>query len=77
MQNIEFNKFVTSYLDKLKFCFNDEFIDSIWIKSWTKNGWINKNIFICGNGGSGANANHIANDLLYGVGLIEKLALIN
>ena len=27
-----------------------------------------QNIFICGNGGSAANALHIANDLIYGVG---------
>jgi D-sedoheptulose 7-phosphate isomerase len=70
MQNIKFSNFVNSYLDKIKFCFNDEFIDSIFeLKVELKNAWINKkNIFICGNGGSGANANHIANDLLYGVG---------
>jgi D-sedoheptulose 7-phosphate isomerase len=31
--------------------------------------WKNSsNIFICGNGGSAGNANHIANDFLYGVG---------
>ena len=27
-----------------------------------------KNIFICGNGGSAANAMHIANDFIYGAG---------
>ena len=38
--------------------------------------WIkNKNIFICGNGGSGANANHIANDLIYGAGKKNKKGL--
>ena len=29
-------------------------------------------VFLCGNGGSAANANHIANDLLYGIVLIER-----
>jgi D-sedoheptulose 7-phosphate isomerase len=30
--------------------------------------WKNeKSVFICGNGGSAANANHLANDLLYGI----------
>ena len=29
----------------------------------------NKNIFLCGNGGSAANAMHIANDLIYGAGV--------
>ena len=33
------------------------------------NAWVQRrHIFICGNGGSAANAIHIANDLLYGVG---------
>ena len=31
--------------------------------------WVeNRNVFICGNGGSAANAIHIANDLHYGIG---------
>ena len=31
--------------------------------------WKNKNcIYLCGNGGSAGNANHIANDLIYGAG---------
>ena len=35
-----------------------------------KNSWKkNKNIFICGNGGSSANAMHIANDFIYGAGI--------
>ncbi|EHI48728.1 phosphoheptose isomerase [SAR116 cluster alpha proteobacterium HIMB100] len=30
--------------------------------------WLeDKQVFVCGNGGSGANANHIANDLIYGI----------
>jgi len=28
-----------------------------------------RNLFLCGNGGSAANANHLATDLIYGVGL--------
>ncbi len=37
------------------------------------NHWKNDtNIFIAGNGGSGANANHIANDFLYGAGNTNK-----
>ena len=32
------------------------------------NAWKNRNtVFICGNGGSSANANHLANDLIYGI----------
>ena len=36
---------------------------------------MNKNFFICGNGGSGANAIHIANDFLYGAGISNKRGL--
>ena len=36
---------------------------------------MNKNFFICGNGGSGANAIHIANDFLYGAGITNKKGL--
>ena len=35
--------------------------------------WKNEQrVFICGNGGSAANAMHIANDLLYGVSMKDK-----
>tara|TARA_Y100001970_G_scaffold53704_1_gene68082 strand:- start:22071 stop:22637 length:567 start_codon:yes stop_codon:yes gene_type:complete len=34
-----------------------------------------KNFFICGNGGSAANAIHIANDFLYGAGVSNKRGL--
>ena len=38
--------------------------------------WKNKkNIFLCGNGGSAGNANHIANDLIYGAGISNKSGL--
>ena len=37
-------------------------------KTWK----MKKNFFICGNGGSGANAIHIANDFLYGAGITNK-----
>ena len=32
-------------------------------------------IYLCGNGGSAANANHIANDFLYGVASKLKIGL--
>ena len=37
-------------------------------KTWK----LNKNIYICGNGGSAGNANHIANDFTYGAGIKNK-----
>ena len=40
-------------------------------KTWK----MNKNFFICGNGGSGANAIHIANDFIYGAGITNKKGL--
>ena len=40
-------------------------------KTWK----MKKNFFICGNGGSGANAIHIANDFLYGAGITNKKGL--
>ena len=38
--------------------------------------WKNNNtMYICGNGGSAGNANHIANDLLYGAGLTNGIGI--
>jgi D-sedoheptulose 7-phosphate isomerase len=34
-----------------------------------------KNIFLCGNGGSAGNAIHLANDFLYGAGAVDKKGL--
>ena len=65
-----FNNSIYCYINKLKDCFNDDLIDAIFeLNKELKEAWVNnRNIYLCGNGGSGANANHIANDLLYGVG---------
>ena len=40
-------------------------------KTWK----MKKHFFICGNGGSGANAIHIANDFLYGAGMSNREGL--
>lgn len=70
----EFHSSLISYVEKLKNCFDNDLINSIYeLNRQLQDAWANKkNIFICGNGGSGANANHIANDLLYGVGFNRK-----
>ena len=34
-----------------------------------------RQVFLCGNGGSAANAEHIANDLLYGIGAGKRIGL--
>ena len=40
-------------------------------KAWTSG----SKVFICGNGGSAANANHLANDLLYGISPSDEKGL--
>ncbi len=67
-----------NYLHRLSSVFKDEQISQIEKLSldlyslWQEK----KNLFICGNGGSGANAIHIANDLIYGLGaMLEKQRL--
>ena len=58
------------YLDNLHSAFSPEIIEQIeklakyFLRCWESG----KNVFICGNGGSAANAIHIANDLHYGAG---------
>jgi len=61
------------YLNDLFNSFDDvifekiEALSLLLISAWKNN----SKIFICGNGGSGANSIHIANDFLYGVGASE------
>jgi D-sedoheptulose 7-phosphate isomerase len=58
------------YLSNLQSCFGDEQIKGIEkLASDLLQAWTNKNqVFICGNGGSAANALHLANDFHYGIG---------
>ena len=62
---------LNDYLDRLKESFKEELINKIEILSEELiNTWDNDHqVFICGNGGSAANAIHIANDLHYGLGI--------
>ena len=57
------------YIDKLTLVLKNQkwetletFAETLYV-AWKNE----KQVFLCGNGGSGANANHIANDFLYGV----------
>ena len=65
-----FNKRSRNYLDQLNSCFSDAIIDQIEIlakdllAAWVEG----RNVYICGNGGSAANAIHLANDFHYGIG---------
>jgi len=58
------------YLHTLSSCFTDEIFSSIekladdLLRAWIEG----RSVYICGNGGSAANAIHIANDLHYGIG---------
>ena len=42
------------------------------LSSWRQD----KNIFLCGNGGSAGNAMHVANDFIYGAGMSNKKGLM-
>jgi len=59
-----------SYLEQLNSCFSDEILEGVEaLATDLRQVWIEKrNVFICGNGGSAANALHLANDLHYGIG---------
>lgn len=59
-----------SYLERLRDCFNKKNIVAVEkLATALHQAWINgQNVYICGNGGSAANAIHIANDLHYGIG---------
>ena len=65
-----FDNEIRSYIDQLNEVFNKDISNKIEVLSKDLlDAWQNKrNVFICGNGGSGANAIHIANDFHYGIG---------
>ena len=70
----KFLKDAFNYLDNLKNCFTEENIFLIQeLAENLRDAWMNeKNVFLCGNGGSAANANHIANDFNYGIGCTRE-----
>ena len=65
-----FNLRTRNYLDQLNSCFSDAIIDQIEILAKDLlDAWVEgRNVYICGNGGSAANAIHLANDFHYGIG---------
>ena len=66
----EFRENAFSYLKVLNECFNETNLGAVEKLAKELHGaWINgRNVYICGNGGSAANAIHIANDMHYGIG---------
>ncbi|QNI95445.1 D-sedoheptulose 7-phosphate isomerase [Synechococcus sp. A15-127] len=59
-----------SYLERLQGCFNKTNLEAVeHLAKELREAWIDgRNVYICGNGGSAANAIHVANDLHYGIG---------
>ena len=66
----DFRSSAQDYINRLNYCFSDPILDSIEQLCLDLNkAWIEKRqVFICGNGGSAANAVHMANDFHYGIG---------
>ena len=61
------NQIINSYFNELNSILNEEFAKNVNLlkKKVLETLRNEKNIFICGNGGSGSNANHIANDFIF------------
>jgi len=59
-----------TYLRRLQSCFSPEVLQAVeTLAKELRQAWIEgRNVYICGNGGSAANAIHLANDLHYGIG---------
>jgi D-sedoheptulose 7-phosphate isomerase len=59
-----------AYLQRLQGCFTAENLDAVaTLAQALRRAWVDgRQVFICGNGGSAANALHMANDLHYGIG---------
>ncbi len=72
--NNSFKDHFDNYFNKLSSYFNSEILLNIekLAEDLTKIWESNNQLFICGNGGSAANAIHIANDLHYGLAQIVK-----
>ena len=77
-----FKQDAENYINEIGKLFNADNIKLIellaidLLKAWEKN----SNVYICGNGGSAANAIHIANDFIYGIGACgpgEKILGLN
>ncbi len=60
----------SDYLLRLQSCFSPDVLAAVeTLADELRQAWIEgRQVYICGNGGSAANAMHIANDLHYGIG---------
>jgi len=59
-----------AYLQRLQSCFSPMILEAVeTLATDLMQAWIEgRHVYICGNGGSAANAMHMANDFLYGIG---------
>jgi len=59
-----------AYLSRLQHCFSADVLAAVeQLALALRSAWIEgRHVYICGNGGSAANALHLANDLHYGIG---------
>ena len=66
-------KDIQTYKKKLIKVLNSKAFNTVQnlVKDIQKTKSTNNKIYICGNGGSAANAMHIANDLTYGAGMVS------
>jgi D-sedoheptulose 7-phosphate isomerase len=60
----------SAYLQRLQSCFGPEILAAVeTLARELRQAWIEgRHVYICGNGGSAANAMHMANDFHYGIG---------
>ena len=69
-EEISFWLHANKYMGRLMECFTDETVNQIErLAVSLHEAWADgRNVYICGNGGSAANAMHMANDFHYGIG---------
>ena len=60
----------SAYLQRLQGCFTSEVFAAVEVLATElRQAWVDgRNVYICGNGGSAANAMHMANDFHFGIG---------
>ena len=65
-----FDLAAADYLLRLQSCFSPDVLEAVeTLAEELRQAWIEgRHVYICGNGGSAANAMHLANDLHYGIG---------
>lgn len=70
MQTSSFAEGAAAYLQRLQGCFGPSILSAVeTLAEDLRQAWIEgRHVYICGNGGSAANAMHMANDFHYGIG---------